>query len=46
MQSVPREQVEYLWAPCSFLEPSGAAVVEAVGSDGGGGVVTVVPVMF
>ena len=38
-----RSQVEYLWTPCSFLEPSGTAVVEAVGSDGGG-VVTVVPV--
>ena len=36
-------QVEYLWAPCSFLEPSGAPVVEVVG-DGDGGVVTVVPV--
>jgi hypothetical protein len=29
--------------PCSFLEPCGVAVVEAVGSDGGG-MVTVVPV--
>ena len=38
-------QVEYVWAPCSFLEPSGAPAVEAVGdSDGEGGVVTVVPV--
>jgi hypothetical protein len=39
-----RSQEEYLWAPCSFLEPSGEAVVEAVGDSGDGGVVTVVPV--
>lgn len=38
------QQEEYLWAPCSFLEPSGEAVVEAVGDSGDGGVVTVVPV--
>ena len=37
------KQAEYLWAPCSFLEPSGASAVEAVG-DGDGGLVTVVPV--
>ena len=37
-------QVEYLWPPCTFLEPDGTPTVEAVGGDGGGGVVTVVPV--
>ncbi len=37
-------QVEYLWAPCSFLEPSGTDVIEAVDGEGGGGVVTLVPV--
>ena len=37
---------EYLWVPCSFLEPAGAPRVELVGAAGGaaGGVVTVVPV--
>jgi hypothetical protein len=36
---------EYLWVPCSFLEPAGAPTVELVeGGGGAGGVVTVVPV--
>ena len=37
-------QVEYLWPPCTFLEPDGAPTVEAVGDAGSAGVVTVVPV--
>ena len=37
---------EFLWVPCSFLEPHGAPTVELVAGGGGGagGVVTVVPV--
>ena len=38
---------EYLWVPCSFLEPDGAPKVELVPADGegaAGGVVTEVPV--
>ncbi len=37
---------EYLWVPCSFLEPDGAPTVELVEETGGaaGGVVTTVPV--
>jgi len=34
-------EVEYLWVPCSYLEPSGAILLELAGS---GGVVSVVPV--
>jgi hypothetical protein len=36
---------EYLWVPCSFLEPEGAPTVELIEAEGGAaGVVTVVPV--
>jgi hypothetical protein len=40
-------EVEYLWAPCSFLEPMGARSVELVtkGAAGTAGVVTIVPVL-
>ena len=34
-------EVEYLWPPCSYLEPDGAPAVEAAGGEGGGGVVRV-----
>jgi hypothetical protein len=38
-------QVEYLWAPCAFLEPAGSSVVEVVQEEGRPpAVVTVVPV--
>ena len=35
---------EFLWVPCSFLEPHGAPTVELVEEAGEGVVVTVVPV--
>jgi hypothetical protein len=45
MSQYPGER-EFLWVPCSFLEPHGAPSVELVEAAGGGagGVVTVVPV--